>query len=122
MDSLEEYEHGFWTAGHKKLDGPWVWRVPPRRVESLDIELEYEKPLFFRNWGWYNHSEEIRDELIISRDKPYFWWINPNNRIENMWYFICEKTFEQQHLRTYAYNNYLVGTDPNDSELPSFHS
>ena len=66
-------------------------------------------PIHIAVYGWYNHSEEIRDELIISRDKPYFWWINPNNRIENMWYFICEKTFEQQHLRTYAYNNYLVG-------------
>ena len=120
--SLEKYEHGFWTGGIEKKDGSWMWRIYPRRVDSLDIELEDEIPWSFRNWGWLSHSDDV-SVLMFLNEKPYFWWKDSGHQPENLNFFICEKESRQQRTKNaLAFMNYLVGTDSYDSELPSFHS
>ena len=120
--SLEKYEHGFWTGGIEKQDGSWKWRIYPRRVDSLDIELEDEIPWSFRNWGWLSHSDDV-SVLMFLNEKPYFWWKDSGHQPENLNFFICEKESRPQRTKNaLAYMNYLVGTDSYDSEVPSFLS
>jgi hypothetical protein len=99
-----------------------MWRLYPRRVDWLDIEFEFDKPVYFRNWGWYSHSE-FRDKLVILNEKPYFWWTSFYHRQHYLNYFICEMSYEQQNIKnSAAAKNFMVRTDSYDSEFPSFLS
>ena len=95
-----------------------MWRIYPRRVDSLDIELEDEIPWSFRNWGWLSHSDDV-SVLMFLNEKPYFWWKDSGHQPENLNFFICEKESRQQRTKNaLAFMNYLVGTDSHKQQVP----